>query len=493
LRILKPQHQHIATTIVVLGIACFFLFFQLGKQSVLCSDESLYATNAVEMMESGDLVTLTFQGKPDHYNCKPPLAVIGTAASMKLFGKNEWGLRFPSALAALGTMLLLLWFSRRWLKNPVIGYVAILILASSSGYVGTHITRTGDPDALLIFWVTLYSLAFFGFLHSDQNRSKNNYLAVTATGIAFAFLTKGIVGFIPVPALVIYALYVRKLKTILLLKRVWIAITAVLFCCLGYLLIRETNDPGYLTALGEVEWGGRFSSTVGGHQQPFHFYVYNLFTERFFPWVLLLIPAFVIGVWKGNKVQQNVLWLLFILCAFVGLIFSIAQTKLYWYDGPLYPFMSLALAIGLVTAYHHFIEKALWQKSLVLLLFLACFTFAGKTVYHNITTPVYTSVDKDGRLLYAFRSAKPEYKNFTYFKQVEDKQLLRVATFYAQAWKDDGYQIKVITDSDDFSNRLVLTPHWHVATWLREKYGAEKIFECKFGVAMKVENHVPQL
>jgi hypothetical protein len=65
------------------------------------------------MMRHPGLV-VTFRHEPDLWNTKPPLLQSGsTRCRCRLFGPNEWALRLPSGLAAVGTTLAVYLFTRR--------------------------------------------------------------------------------------------------------------------------------------------------------------------------------------------------------------------------------------------------------------------------------------------------------------------------------------------------------------------------------------------
>ena len=57
---------------------------------------------AKEMVNSGNWVTLTHQGKP--YYDKPAFYFLLVAVGFKLLGLTEFAVRFPSALAAILTV-----------------------------------------------------------------------------------------------------------------------------------------------------------------------------------------------------------------------------------------------------------------------------------------------------------------------------------------------------------------------------------------------------
>ena len=93
---------------VVLGIP----FFQyLGGLPLIDPDEGRYAEIPREMLERGDLITPMLNYVK--YFEKPPLLYWLNAASLKVFGLNEFGARFPSALCGLLTVLATYIIARR--------------------------------------------------------------------------------------------------------------------------------------------------------------------------------------------------------------------------------------------------------------------------------------------------------------------------------------------------------------------------------------------
>jgi 4-amino-4-deoxy-L-arabinose transferase-like glycosyltransferase len=130
---------------------------------------------------------------------------------MAIFGTEEWAIRLPSALFALATILLLLWYCRRFLKRPAIGNLAMLVLITSPGFLHTHIARTADTDAMLIFFIAFYSFCFVGFIQTKDRRNAHRFLLAAMVGVLFTFFTKGIAGFIPIPGLLLFGLYAKKL------------------------------------------------------------------------------------------------------------------------------------------------------------------------------------------------------------------------------------------------------------------------------------------
>src|SRR5438105_782024 len=88
----------------LLLLAAGLLLFvnNLGGPSLWDLDEGRNATAAMEMMETGNFVVPTFNARLRVD--KPILHYWLLVGSFQVFGINEFAVRFPSALAALGTL-----------------------------------------------------------------------------------------------------------------------------------------------------------------------------------------------------------------------------------------------------------------------------------------------------------------------------------------------------------------------------------------------------
>ena len=87
----------------------------LSFRPMITPDEFRYAEIPREMVESGNWVKPRLAGM-DYFE-KPALGYQMTAVSFKIFGYNNFALRFPPALATGLTALLLVLFLRRYTRN----------------------------------------------------------------------------------------------------------------------------------------------------------------------------------------------------------------------------------------------------------------------------------------------------------------------------------------------------------------------------------------
>lgn len=325
------------TLVIILPV-----FAHLTDMPVELWDESRLANNAFEMLQTGNLWVTTYDYRPDMWNTKPPLMIWLMSLSMKVFGTGELGIRMPSALAAICTFFLVFWFTNKTSGNKRTAFIAAFVLVTTGGYVKLHGTRTGDYDALLAFFTTAYIFMYFLYLQTD----KGKYLLWFFIYIAGAILTKGIAGFFFLPALFIYTLIQRRLKNIFISRYFYIGLGVFLILTVGYYLLREHYNPGYIAAVMENEIGGRFGTVIEGHSGGPMFYVTLLSTAHFTFWIMLFSLGIVIGVLSADKAMQNLTIYLSLVVVIFYLVLSASESKLYWYDLPVFPIMAVVTSIG---------------------------------------------------------------------------------------------------------------------------------------------------
>jgi 4-amino-4-deoxy-L-arabinose transferase-like glycosyltransferase len=121
----KPGHYRPAARLIFVAVA---LFLFLGTRGLNEPDEGRYAEIAREMAATGEWLVPHLNGFERFQ--KPPLLYWLTAASIHFLGANEWAARLPSALAALGVVLLTYSIARR-IFDPAAAVTAVLVLVSS--------------------------------------------------------------------------------------------------------------------------------------------------------------------------------------------------------------------------------------------------------------------------------------------------------------------------------------------------------------------------
>ncbi len=270
--------------------------------------------------------------------------IILQALFMKLIGPNELAVRLPSAFAALLTVASIMFLSEYYFKSFWYGFITAIILITSQGYIGIHATRTGDYDALLTLFTTLYGISFFLFIENN----KNKYLYLFFLFSSLAVLTKSVVGVLFFPALFTYAFINGKIIFLLKNKHSYLGLSIFIILVFGYYTVREIALEGYIKAVMVNELGGRFLKVVENHSHGFWYYYNNIIHSRLNQlWVILIPIGTVLGFASKSKKIKNFTLFSVIMVVEFFLIISVAKTKLEWYDIPLYPYLAFIIANSL--------------------------------------------------------------------------------------------------------------------------------------------------
>ena len=328
---------------LLLLLAAFPLYYELGRNSVQLWDESRVAVNATGIAHNGHWLVPTYEGTPEHWNTKPPLLIWMQALCFRMAGYSTWALRLPTLLATMGTVWLLFRFAAKVLQRPLAGLLGSMVLVTCAGYVRLHVARTGDYDAMLTFWQVLIWTTFFEYLETGNRR---HFIWFTI-GIIAATLTKGPAGLLGVPGLLVYATMRHKLWWLLRQPKVYVAAGAWLLLVGGYYWARESVDPGYWAAVQNNDLGGRFLTALDNHSEPWYFYLLNIQQSFFTPWLWAIGPALLVAFLQPEGVAKRAAGLLIAFVVGWLAIISTAQSKLDWYDAPIYPALSLLIGIGL--------------------------------------------------------------------------------------------------------------------------------------------------
>ena len=436
-RMALSKAQTIGVGLLLALLAYTPLLYHLDQDTVRLWDESRVAMNAVEMAESGELITTTFEGKPDQWHTKPPMMVWLVSLSMKAFGYTTLALRLPSALASLAMVYMLFWFSVKVLGDWRTGLFAALALLSIRGFVDGHVARTGDVDALLLCFLTFMWLSWFAFLYGPEEK-RRKYIWLSALGLSLAFMTKSSAAFLALPGLGIWLVVEGRLMVLLRDWRFYAAYALAIVPPAAYFLAREAADPGYLAAIWENEFWGRFGKSLEANSGPFGYYFEHLFRDHLFPFAYLLPFCFLLLLRKWASPQARIaLASLVILVPFL-LVISLAGTKLRWYDAQVFPLA--ALVLGLATSEVWTLVKGLiaprnaWLSAGAMA--LMCLAIFGQNYYFIYRRN--TSLEKDayepeayGYAIQDLRKEKPDYPPY----KIAAVDYNATAQFYALKWK----------------------------------------------------------
>ncbi len=355
--------KHILLVLLILILLYFPIFGHLISFPIRIWDEARLAISAFEMYKNGNFIVTYYDGLPDLWSTKPPLMIWFQVFFIKLFGPGELAIRIPSALAAFFTCIAIYRFCLNQLKSYWIAILAVLVLITSSGYIDYHASRTGDYDTLLTYWTTLSCFTFFAILEKENKKSIYLFYGFTF----LAILTKSIVGLLFFPGLFIYAIYAKKLNFLFKNIHSYLGFIAMMLLVIGYYLLRESQNPGYLEAVYQNDLGGRFMTILDDHANGFWYYFENLRNFQYKEWLLFVPLGALIGMYSTNEKLKKLTVFCIIQIVSFFLIMSNAKTKLEWYIIPLFPFLAILVSIFFnfiisYIKYNNFIPNNLIRK-----------------------------------------------------------------------------------------------------------------------------------
>jgi 4-amino-4-deoxy-L-arabinose transferase-like glycosyltransferase len=332
----KLSSDFLNISILVLAGA-IILFINIGGWDLWNPDEPRYAQVAREMMQTGNYLVPHINS--EIYPDKPPVFFWLIALASKPFGDvTSASARIPSAVAALGVILLTYLFGRI-LYNQTVGLLAGLILLTTTQF--TWLALRANIDITLTLWTTLSIFLFYSGYTKEKSKTAWYLLSYGAMGLAV--LTKGPVGFaiplITIALFLIAQMQFKQFKELSIGKGVLIiaGVTAVWLV------------PACILGGGEYAREIIFKQTISrtvdsfSHKQPFYYYLIN-FPADFNPWTFF-IPSAVIYGWRKIR-QGETMNLRFPLVWFLGtfVFFSFISGKRNLYLMPLYPAAALLMA-----------------------------------------------------------------------------------------------------------------------------------------------------
>jgi hypothetical protein len=159
---------------------------------------------------------------------------------------------------------------------------------------------------------------------------------------------------------------------------------------IGYYLLRELKNPGYILAVQKNELGGRYLEVIESHQHGFWFYFNNFVNFKISVWFPLVPCGLITGfIVKNKKMNRITLFSSLVVITFF-LFISTAQTKLEWYDVPLYPFLAILTSIFIFHVFD-FLQTSSWlhktyAANIMPFVFLS---FIGIKPYYGILAKTY--------------------------------------------------------------------------------------------------------
>jgi 4-amino-4-deoxy-L-arabinose transferase-like glycosyltransferase len=331
-------------------VACYAAvtaFAGVFSMPPLDRDESRFAQATVQMLESGDFVTIRFQD--DERNKKPAgiywLQALSVSAFSSVEAREIWAYRLPSAVGAIVAALFTYVAGAR-LFGPGAGLLAAMLLAASPAVAGE--ATIAKTDAMLLATVTAAQAAFIHiFGAATQGRRASLFWALLFwAAIGAGVLIKG-------PIILMVVGLTGAMMAVHRPDRDWVA---ALRPVTGAIILVVMIAP-WAAAIHQATEGRFFIDAIGGdmlaklgdakesHSGPPGYYGVLLFA-LFWPAAALILPG-VRAVVADRRAWES--WFLIGWAAPAWLVFEAIATKLPHYALPLYPAIALMAARAIVS------------------------------------------------------------------------------------------------------------------------------------------------
>ncbi|MBD2343496.1 ArnT family glycosyltransferase [Anabaena subtropica] len=363
----RPALAVTASILWLILIAWIGYGWHLGSVGLVDETEPLFAEASRQMLVTGDWITPFFNGETRFD--KPALLYWCQAIAYAVFGVNEWAVRLPSALAAMG-LVALAFYTVQWslakkdeleqVTQPTRRYLTAGVAAGLMGLNAQMIVwgRTGVSDMLLTGCIASALLCFFlGYsdtakLTNPNSKLPNKWYLACYVLTAGAILTKGPVGFV-LPGIIILAflLYLGQFRTVVREMRLFLGMLIILGLSVPwYALVIWRNGQSFIDAFFGYHNVERFTDVVNGHSAPWYFY-FVIVLLFFAPYsVYLPLAIFRLKFWQRShwlKQERSQQLGLFACVWFISVFsfFTIAVTKLPSYVLPLMPAAAILIAL----------------------------------------------------------------------------------------------------------------------------------------------------
>ena len=350
------------------------VFHTLGTWSLplIDRDEPRFAEASREMIGRGNYIVPYFnnQLRLD----KPPLTYWAQTVSYRIFGENDFAARFPSAIAAALTAVLILVWGRRMGGKKIGWWAAIIFTLSLQIFVHA---KAAVADMWLVLFVTLahwsgYELLQHPTLNVQRPTPKSERITQTSNikhqtsfwwfcfyiSLALGFLAKGPIAWTPLLTVTAVIIYMRDWQALRRFKFArGILVTLVAVALWGIPALIQTDGEFFTVGIGRHVISRSFTTLEGHGASSLRMYVLLLplyfvtIFVSFFPWSIKL-PWLVRKLWQNRSAgvdapgyRTNLIDTYLITgIAIIFTIFTFVSTKLPHYTLPAFPLLALLLA-----------------------------------------------------------------------------------------------------------------------------------------------------
>lgn len=322
----------------------------LAKYPLAAPDGGRYAEIPREMAATGDYLTPHLNGVK--YFEKPPLFYWMQAASIKIFGVNDFAVSIVNALLAIGCALFI-YITGRKLYGRTQGLISSFIFGTFA--LVFALTRTITLDVALTFFITGSLCTFLWATQLPINFKRSLYLWASYAFAGCAVMTKGLVGIVFLGLISIIWITLSNEWKNLKNYRIISGLIIFLAITVPWHILVQLKNPEFFDFYFTEQHFLRYATNYAGRSQKWWFFPVLLLVGLY-PWTTFFPQAIFKSIpktfkeWKQPKTTTFLLVWIFIIYIF----YTFSNSKLIPYILPIFP--PIALLMG-----NYFKEH--WQKT----------------------------------------------------------------------------------------------------------------------------------
>jgi 4-amino-4-deoxy-L-arabinose transferase-like glycosyltransferase len=344
-------HTDALCVLAILAFSTIF-FINIGNGHLIAADEQTYSQWAFHMVKTGDYLTPWGFGGI-FWSGKPPLTMWLMSLAYQVFGVNNFSSRICSAILGALSLVLVFYLGKK-LYNRYVGFLSAIVLGTFTTFYS--FVRLAMTDVPLVFFI-LGSMYFF--VLSEKTEKTTRYASLSGLFFGLALMTKQIEALLIPLIIFIYLVATRKSIRFLFTKNftlLWGIGLLVFSPWLIYMNARFGSQFWYwYFVYADVT---RTVGTVENHVGNYLYYFTYLANNENLLWIILLpfsagLCAFKAVVKRLKEDSLILLWMGIVL-----LVFTFAQSKLFWYILPAFPAFAIA-----ISSFLYQLSKKIFQLS----------------------------------------------------------------------------------------------------------------------------------
>lgn len=311
-------------------------------------DDAAYAHEAKAMLQSGDFWTMRLNGALDFD--KPPLFIWLLAASLKIFGANDFAAKLPCAVLGWSTVVATYFTAKEIsageedsIKRNWLPALAMLSMATTQYFLKYASHAMTDVPFTFFFTTAVYFYA--------RSLKNKKFLIACGAAVGLATLTRSPMGLFPLGVVVLHALLTRRAKS--LFSYYFAACVALAFLIPAVWFLKEYE------VFGDYFFTTHFANFLAHSNAPnertdwqnflWRFEYVFLLARLYEPWFLPALVGLFLAARRAFKTgtAASAEILLIVWVAALMLPFSAVEAKVLRYILPAFPAFAILSAFAL--------------------------------------------------------------------------------------------------------------------------------------------------